>query len=190
MRVTRARYESPTGPTLALIAVQSLCAAFFTADVLADGIEHGWPLFSDWEFVIELAAVLSLVAALIFEIHHLSQLLRRKAHLEQQLSLAAGAFQAIAEARFQTWALTPSEQDVAMFTLKGMTISEIAALRGSAEGTVKSHLNGIYRKAGASGRGAFLSLFIEDLMSAPPSAAAPGPAQKTPSPGTSPTQGA
>ena len=54
-----------------------------------------------------------------------------------------------------------------MLMLKGLSIPEIAQIRGSAEGTVKSHLNGIYRKAGVTGRGAFLSLFIEDLMSTP-----------------------
>ena len=99
------------------------------------------------------------------------RLLRRKAHLEQQLSLAAGAFHEIATAQFRAWGLTPSEEDVAMLMLKGLAIPEIAGVRGCAEGTVKSHLNGLYRKAGVSGRGAFLSLFIEELMSLPPSGA-------------------
>jgi len=56
---------------------------------------------------------------------------------------------------------------VATFTIKGMSISEIASLRGSAEGTIKSHLSGIYRKAGVSGRGALLSLLIDDLIETP-----------------------
>ena len=152
---------------LALIAVQSLCAAFFLFDVASDGIEIGWPPFTHWEFVVEFLAALSLIAAVAIELRWLMALLHRKAHLERQLSLAAGAFHDIAAAQFRSWGLTPSEQDVAMFTLKGLSIHEIADIRGSAEGTVKSHLNGIYRKAGVTGRGAFLSLFIEDLMNAP-----------------------
>lgn len=155
-----------TTPTLTLIAVQVLCAAFFTIDVATDAAAGGWAIFTDWHFGVELAAAVSLVAALVFETRYLLDLLRRKAHLEQQLSLAAGAFHEIAEAQFRQWKLTPSERDVAMFTLKGLSIAEIAQMRGSAEGTVKSHLNGLYRKAGVTGRGAFLSLFIEDLMSA------------------------
>jgi len=68
---------------------------------------------------------------------------------------------------FQTWGLTAAEQDVAGFTIKGLSIAEIADLRGSAEGTVKSQLNAIYRKAGVPGRGALLGLLVDDLMNAP-----------------------
>lgn len=150
-----------------LIVAQILCAAFFLWDVAVDGLDMGLGAFVSSHFLVELLAVLALIAGVIFETRYLFALLRRKAHLEEQLGLAAGAFHDIAESRFDTWALTPSERDVALFTLKGFSIAEIAALRGSAEGTVKAHLNGIYRKAGVTGRGAFLSLFIEDLMSIP-----------------------
>ncbi|MDU8912687.1 helix-turn-helix transcriptional regulator [Aestuariicoccus sp. MJ-SS9] len=153
---------------LVLIAAQSFCAAFFLWDVAADGGALGWAALRSAHFLIELLAALALVAAVIFETRYLLRLLRRKAHLEEQLGLAAGAFHDIVTDRFQRWGLTPSEQDVAMFLLKGFGIPEIAQLRGSAEGTVKAHLNGIYRKADVTGRGAFVSLFIEDLMSGLP----------------------
>ncbi|HLS58150.1 MAG TPA: helix-turn-helix transcriptional regulator, partial [Paracoccaceae bacterium] len=65
--------------------------------------------------------------------------------------------------------LTPSERDVAWFTLKGLSIAEIARMRQTSEGTVKAQSNAIYRKAGVSGRAQLLSLFIEDLIDeAPP----------------------
>ncbi|MCI5112993.1 MAG: LuxR C-terminal-related transcriptional regulator [Marivita sp.] len=161
--------NSTTRPVslLVLIVAQILCAAFFLWDVAADGSELGFPAMLSSHFVIELLAVLGLIAAVVFESRYLTALLRRKAHLEEQLGLAAGAFHDIVEARFDTWSLTPSERDVAHFTLKGFGIAEIAQMRGSAEGTVKAHLNGIYRKAGVTGRGAFVGLFIEDLMSIP-----------------------
>ena len=164
---------------LLLIAVQTLCAAFFLWDVVNDGLPVGWSAFRSPHFLIEVMAALALIAAVVFEGRSLMRLLRRAAHLQEQLGLAAGAFHKIVEARFSDWRLTPSEHDVALFTLKGMTIPEIADLRGSAEGTVKSHLNGIYRKAGVAGRGAFLSLFIEDLMAAPPAPLATVPPEET-----------
>ena len=70
-------------------------------------------------------------------------------------------------AHFDSWGLTPSERDVALFVIKGLPIAEIARLRGSAEGTVKSQLNAVYRKSGVSGRGALLGLLIDDLVAAP-----------------------
>ncbi len=148
-----------------LIAVQLVCTAFFVVDVIFDATEAGWNPVTDPEAFLEGSMVLCLATAVWVEMRFLLRLLRHNAHLERQVSLATGAFHEIVEAQFSAWGLTGSERDVAMFTLKGMTIAEIARLRGSAEGTVKSHLNAIYRKAGVSGRGAFLSLFIEELMS-------------------------
>ncbi len=155
--------ERPIILTL-LIAVQLVCTAFFVVDVIFDASEAGWNPVHDPEAFLEGSMVLCLGAAVWVEMRFLLRLLRQNAHLERQVSLATGAFHEIVEAQFTAWGLTGSERDVAMFTLKGMTIPEIAALRGSAEGTVKSHLNAIYRKAGVSGRGALLGLFIEELM--------------------------
>ena len=83
------------------------------------------------------------------------------------------------DAHYLQWGLTPSEADVATFTIKGCSIAEIARLRGSAEGTVKTHLNAIYRKSGLSGRGQLASLLIEDLLNpAHPGAATGRPAEE------------
>lgn len=158
---------------VALIAAQSLCAVFFLWDVLEDGLPLGLAAFHDAHFDVELAATLALIGGVAFELHYLSRLLRRKAHLERQVSVAAGALQDIMEENFRRWGLTPSEQDVAMFMIKGCAIAEIAQLRGCAEGTVKSHLNAIYRKAGVSGRGQLLSLLIEEIMPGPQTAPDP-----------------
>ena len=117
---------------------------------------------------VEALAAAALIAGVVFGIRILMEMLRREAHLEQQLGLAAGAFHDIVAQHFETWGLTPSEQDVALLTLKGLAIPEIAHMRGNAEGTVKAHLGAIYRKAGVSGRGAFLAYFIEELMEAAP----------------------
>jgi hypothetical protein len=53
---------------------------------------------------------------------------------------------------------------VALFAIKGLTTAEIAALRGTSEGTVKAQTNAIYRKAGVTGRPQLLSLFIDELI--------------------------
>ena len=149
-----------------LIAVQLLCAAAFLSDSVGDLAGGGASVF-DRHQTIEYVATLSLLIAIAFEAQLLLQLLRREAHLERGMSIAAGALNDIIEEHFRTWGLTPSEQDVARFLIKGCDIAEIARLRGSAEGTVKAHLNAIYRKSGVSGRAALISFLIEDLMGEP-----------------------
>lgn len=158
--------KAPLG-LLALIVAQVVCTLLFTSDVVMDAIDEGLSRILNLHFAVETLATLGLIAGAVFEYRALVTLLRREAHLTEQLGLAAGAFHDIVTQRFDDWGLTPSEQDVALFTLKGLAIPEIAALRGSAEGTIKAHLGGIYRKAGVNGRGAFLALFIEDLMAGP-----------------------
>ena len=161
--------ENPSA-VAALILAQAACAGVFLYDVVLDGGEltRLWPL--DWHFAVEAGAVLGLIAGIAFEIRVLLRLLARKAHLERQVSMAASALHDVIDAHFRNWGLTASEADVAWFTVKGLPIAEIARLRGSAEGTVKSHLNAIYRKAGVTNRGELLSLLIEDLMGGPDSA--------------------
>ena len=144
-----------------LIAVQIVCVGSFLADILVEVFVVHDP---DGFFEIETLATVALILAIVFEIRILRQMLRRTARLETHMRRAALAFQDALDDYFDRWQLTPTERDVALFMIKGMTIAEIAALRASAEGTIKSHLNAIYRKAGVSGRGAFLALLIEDLM--------------------------
>lgn len=155
--------DKPLG-LYALIAVQSLCAAFFITDVFEDGSSLGWVNFLSSHFVIEMIAAVSLIAAVVIEVRFVMSLLRRKARLEKQVSLSAQAFQEVIEDFFDQWQLTPAERDIALFTIKGFGISDVANMRGSAEGTVKAHLNAIYRKAAVANRGELVSLLIEDLM--------------------------
>ncbi|MCB1371179.1 MAG: helix-turn-helix transcriptional regulator [Rhodobacteraceae bacterium] len=80
------------------------------------------------------------------------------------LQAASGAFLDLMEGNFAKWGLTPSERDVALLSIKGLSIAEIAALRATREGTVKAQSAAIYRKAGVNGRAQLLGLFVEDLL--------------------------
>lgn len=152
---------------IALIAFQCLCTIFFLSDVLADIGVVGWSSLTDLHLLPELGASLGLIIGIVIEIQVLLKMLRRQVDMKRGLDVAAGALAQLMEGYFSDWGLTPSEQDIAAFTIKGYSIAEIASLRGSAEATVKTHLNGIYRKAGVSGQSQLVSLLIEDLMRAP-----------------------
>lgn len=152
---------------LAMMAVQAVVAAFFVLDIILDlgARRSGQPVGA--HIAVEVLANVLLVGAILFEAEYLRRLLRRQAQAERSLSVAAGALQTVIDGYFGDWGLTPAEADIALFAMKGCSISEIARLRGSAEGTVKTHLNAIYRKAGVSGRAQLVSLLVEDLLGGP-----------------------
>lgn len=162
--MTKAPETSQGYALIALIIVQSLCAVFFLNDTISDFSRSGSEAISDAHLLVETVASLVLFLGIVFEVKYLMQILRRQAHMARALTIASGALHDVMEGYFRSWSLTPAEQDVASFTMKGYSIAEVAELRGSAEGTVKAHLNAIYRKAGVAGRGALVSLIIEDLM--------------------------
>lgn len=151
----------------ALIVFQIACAAFFVVDAVDDVAEADGFVGIAMHLKVELLVSAALAAGIFVEVLMLSRMLAAARQSERAMGIAQGALADLIEGYFRDWALTPAEADVAGFTLKGCSIAEIAALRGSAEGTVKTHLNAIYRKAGVGGRGQLVSLLIEDLMRNP-----------------------
>lgn len=152
-------------PIIAVLVVQALCAFFFVSDILASvlGIRTT-PISWEMRELMEIGAAVGLVLGVVLGAILLRRALRDRNKAEERLRRASGAFMDLLEERFVEWALTPSERDVALFAIKGMSTAEIAALRATSEGTVKAQTNAIYRKAGVSGRSQLLSLFIDDLM--------------------------
>lgn len=149
---------------MGLIAAQVVCAIVFFVDVMRDAATLGGP---DWGLFPEALASLALFVGIAFEAIYLVHLLRRKASLERSVGLAASALQGVIESHFEEWKLTASERDVAALMVKGLSIAEIAGVRGSAEGTVKAHLNAIYRKANARNRAEVLSHIMDTLIDKP-----------------------
>ncbi len=161
--------QDPAKPwiLIAVIAVQALCAAVFLGDMVADlsGMEAAEAEQGEGPHAyIEGLAALALAAAIVIETRILMWLLRRKAHLEETLNAAQAAVQDVINAEFANWNLTPAELDVATFLVKGLSTAEIAAMRGSAEGTIKAQLNAIYRKSGTANRAELMSLLIDTMM--------------------------
>ena len=152
-------------PFLLIFLIQALCAFFFVSDIMASvlGLETS-PVSWEMRELMEIGASVGLVLGLVVGGLMLRRALRDRHHAEERLRRASGAFMDLLEERFAEWGLTPSERDVALFAIKGMTTAEIANLRSTSEGTVKAQTNAIYRKAGVSGRPQLLSLFIDDLM--------------------------
>jgi len=78
-------------------------------------------------------------------------------------ALLAGLGDAI-DAQFSRWNLTEAEREVALLLLKGLSLKEIAAVRATAERTIRAQAQSIYSKAGLTGRAALSAFFLEDLL--------------------------
>ena len=78
-------------------------------------------------------------------------------------SLISGLGDAI-EAQFTRWSLTEAEREVALLLLKGLSLKEVAAVRATAERTIRAQAQAVYAKAGLTGRAALSAFFLEDLL--------------------------
>ena len=149
----------------AIVLVQAACAIFFVFDIFSSvfGLRDQ-PISWQLREFLEIGAALGLILGVVMGWIAFRRTWTRTNRAEAQLRAASGAFMDLLEEHFSDWGLTPAESDVALFSIKGMSTQDIAALRNTSEGTVKAQTNAIYRKAGVSGRPQLLSLFIEDLM--------------------------
>jgi DNA-binding CsgD family transcriptional regulator len=146
-----------------LFALQVACTVFFLGDAFQDvfgaretGDEAGHAL--------EIGVSICLLLGTIFTGWELRGQSRRETKMRLQIDVASGALTEILQKQFDAWALTEAEQAVAFLGIKGYSISEIATLRETKEGTIKAQNAAVYRKAGVSGRLQLLSFFIEDLL--------------------------
>lgn len=73
------------------------------------------------------------------------------------------------------WGLTAAEKEVAFLLLKGLSLKEIAGVRGTTEKTARAQSMAVYAKAGVAGRSELSAFFLEDLL-VPRSGAAPATA--------------
>ncbi len=71
------------------------------------------------------------------------------------------------DSQLSRWSLSPSEKEIALLILKGLSLKEIAVLRNTAEKTVRAQSVSIYSKSGLSGRSELAAFFLEDLLVAP-----------------------
>lgn len=147
----------------AIVALQAVAAAYFVLDGFGDAIvslRSGLTV----EVVMECVVALALAGGVILGVFHVRRL---RADLQRQsdaLAVAGGALAEHIHLRFQQWRLTSAEADVALFALKGFQIAEIARLRNSALGTVRSQLSQVYAKAGVTTQSMLLALFFDELL--------------------------
>jgi DNA-binding NarL/FixJ family response regulator len=148
---------------LAIVSLQAVAAIFFLIDSI-DEIILQIRVGIDWAVIMECLVAIALLAGVILGARHTRKLMAEARRREGALAVARGALAEILNLRFAEWRLSASESEVALFAIKGCSVGEIATLRNTAAGTVRSQLSQIYAKAGVTSQSMLTSIFIEELL--------------------------
>ena len=163
MNATARSIERKATGVSILVALQALACAFFLADLVGDVVADGIGL----HLAIEGMAAIALLVAVVLGSLQVRSLIAAARRDEAAVAAAQGAMTDLIALRFAEWQLTAAEADVALFALKGCDIAEIAALRGSAAGTVRAQLTRVYAKASVDSQSGLIALFLEELIALP-----------------------
>lgn len=153
---------------LVLTVIQGLCliglgidlwGEFPQADSWRDLSIDGWVHLAS-----ECAMVALVLTGLAVARFAMTRLHVERNELRDELVSLRGEFDQIIQARFDDWKLSAAQKDVALLTLRGLRIAEIASARNCAEGTVKAHLNAIFRAADVHTRNELIGLLMEELL--------------------------
>ncbi|MDV7340921.1 helix-turn-helix transcriptional regulator [Terasakiella sp. A23] len=144
--------------------VIAMCEVFFLIDVVADlfgvDVDTSWIAHDE----IELTAAIILSIALVVIGNQILRLLKKHRQIQASVEVASGELLKVINRHFTDWKFSPSEQEVALLLIKGMSTQEIADLRNTKTGTVKSQSSSIYQKAEVRGRNELVAFFVEDLL--------------------------
>lgn len=159
---------------LVIVAVLALVAVFVVLDLATD--------FGEGVVMFHVIAEGLIGALALFGIYYVlrgSNELRRRLAQEQH-DFSEYRFQAEAwraesrryveglaraiDQQLDRWNLTAAEKEVAFLLLKGLSLKEIAGVRGTTEKTARVQSMAIYAKAGLAGRSELSAFFLEDLL--------------------------
>jgi DNA-binding CsgD family transcriptional regulator len=157
-----------------VVGVLLLVTVLVAVDVATD-LRQG---ASPWHVALEIGAGISAAGGAFYLLRDSLRLRRRLARQASDLSAyraQAEAWQAQArlqveglarsiDEQLQRWQLSTAEKEIAFLLLKGLSLKQIAELRGTGEKTVRAQSAAIYAKAGLAGRSELSAFFLEDLL--------------------------
>ncbi len=138
---------------------------------ISDGQAFGSMAYDLIRFLISAGVLALLAAEYIFQQQELRSLREqlergrgRLSQLDNHSEELGNQYRAVMQEQFVAWQLTPSEQDVVIMMLKGLSFREIAELRETREKTVRQQATSVYRKAGVTSRNELAAWFLEDML--------------------------
>lgn len=150
-------------------SLQSLCAGYFAFDVSYEAMllfrgEIAESALFLLHLVFEVLAIAFLLSSFYLNRHYQTVLRRFGEHRDRTVTAFRAHFDDLISARFDEWGLSAAERDVALLSLRGLRIAEIAKARGTRDGTIKAQISAAFHKAGVGTRAEFLALFMDEFL--------------------------
>ena len=145
-------------PTIVLVAA----TLFFAFDIITDLVakDESW-----LHLFVESIVFLAISTVLFRELRRLRQLKAELSEERIRTARLSGELLAVMRDQFAQWGLSPSESEIALLLIKGLSMKEIAEARQVKEKTIRQQATSVYAKSGYAGRHELAAHFIEDLMS-------------------------
>jgi DNA-binding NarL/FixJ family response regulator len=145
-------------PTIVLVAA----TLFFAFDIITDLVakDESW-----LHLFVESIVFLAISAVLFRELRHLRQLKVELSEERIRTARLSGELLAVMRNQFAQWGLSPSESEIALLLIKGLSMKEVAEARQVKEKTIRQQATSVYAKSGYAGRHELAAHFIEDLIS-------------------------
>jgi DNA-binding CsgD family transcriptional regulator len=145
-------------PAIVLVSATLFFAYDIASDIL-DGTE------GRLHITMESLVFLAVSTVLFLELRRVRLLRRQVQYARHKNARLTGELLGVMRSEFAEWGLSPSESDVALLLIKGLSMREISEARDVKEKTVRQQATGVYAKSGCAGRHELVARFIEDLMS-------------------------
>ena len=96
--------------------------------------------------------------------HQMAGVRKDAARWQQESRAAAQGLGEAMDRQFDRWRLTAAEREVGLLLIKGLSLREVAHVRGTSERTARQQALGLYRKAQVKGRSELAAFFLEDML--------------------------
>jgi DNA-binding CsgD family transcriptional regulator len=142
---------------------------FFGWDIVDDVFDHisNNTYYSSSEIIhltFELLALIALLYSLRLVKSYSDSLKVRTIDAEATVAIFKEGTDTLLRKRLAEVKLSKAEKEITICILKGLSPSEIAEVRSTAVGTVKTQTTSIYRKLGVKSRSELLSELIHDVL--------------------------
>lgn len=162
-------YLMGVGGLAVLSVIHFVCGVILTVDVVLEihtnlTDDRSEPEHGLLHLITEAVATGLLFFAFFLSSKHIFMHRAALRRAKERLDGVRHDFSGLVARRFHEWELSPAETEIAMLTVKGLRIADIARMRECSEGTVKSHLTSIFRKSGTRSRPELLAHFVDDFL--------------------------